>query len=68
MHYFKQQKLKFKPLIDDITINYWSPCVKVQNVTSIKIQSKWALKIREAQSVSQDPFKMGKRKPKPMNG
>ena len=40
MHYFKQQKLEFKQLIDDTTINFLSPCVEVQNVISIKIQSK----------------------------
>ena len=31
MHYFKQQKLEFKQLIDDTTINFLSPCVEVQN-------------------------------------
>ena len=25
MHYFKQQKLKFEKLIDDMIINLWSP-------------------------------------------
>ena len=25
MHYFKQQKLEFEKLIDDMIINLWSP-------------------------------------------
>ena len=38
-------------------------------VTSIKIQSKGSLKkIRKAQLVNQGPLRMGKRKPKPLNG
>ena len=37
MHYFKLQKLEFKQLIDDITIDLWLP----RNFTSMKNIRRW---------------------------
>ena len=42
--------------------------VEIQNITNIEIQNNEPSRIRNAQSVSQGPFKMGKRKLEFMNG
>ena len=48
-------------------ILHW-PLLRSKVLQILKSKTNELSKLRRAQSVSQDPFKMGKRKPKLMNG